>query len=267
MSAGEVKMDRGKKKTPIVISAVLLAVFVLIFAGAFIYLHAANSDKTLIVYFTRVGNTDFSENVDAVSSASLRRGLDGELEGNCEVLAKTLKTATGADIFAITADDKYPESYEDVVARASEEQSDDARPALSNAVADMDKYDKVIIIYPIWWGTMPMPVFSFLESYDFSGKEIYPISTHKGSFLGSSVSDIKQLCPNSEVHSGVPIAGGSVDWLRIIPFAVIIALALILAGTCIRYKADVKTKTAYIGGAFVIVGLIGFIGCVIRVMI
>lgn len=72
-----IKMDKGKKKTPIVISAVLLAVFVLIFAGAFIYLHAANSDKTLIVYFTRVGNTDFSDDVDAVSSASLRRGLDG----------------------------------------------------------------------------------------------------------------------------------------------------------------------------------------------
>lgn len=58
-----IKLDRGKKKTPIMISAVLLAIFVLLFAGAFIYLHAANSDKTLIVYFTRVGNTDFSDGV------------------------------------------------------------------------------------------------------------------------------------------------------------------------------------------------------------
>lgn len=256
-----------KKKLPVIISGVLLGISILVFTAVVIYLHAANSEKTLIVYFTRVGNTDFSENVDAVSSASLRRNLSGELEGNCEVMANTLKKATGADIFAITVDDKYPESYEETVSRASEEQSDNARPNLSATVENMDKYEKIILIYPVWWSTMPMPVFTFLESCDLSGKDIYPISTHKGSFLGSSVDDIEKLCPDSEVHAGVPIAGGSVDWIGIIPITVIVSLAFIFAGFCIRYKCDVKTKGAYLGAVLTVVGVIAFFACLIRVMI
>lgn len=257
----------SKKKIPIIISAVLLGLTVCVFVTAVFHLHSVNSDKTLIVYFTRVGNTDFSEDVDAVSSASLRKNIRGILLGNCEVMANTLQKATGADVFAITVDDKYPEDYEETVSRASEEQANDARPALTSSVENMDKYEKIILIYPVWWSTMPQPVFTFLESYDFSDKEIYPVATHKGSFLGNSVSDIKKLCPNSEVHAGTPIAGGSVDWIGFIPIAVIAALALILTGSYIRYKSEVKTKGSYIGGALVIAGMLSVIGCIIRVMI
>ncbi|MGN0612929.1 MAG: flavodoxin [Porcipelethomonas sp.] len=256
-----------KKKLPVIISGLLLGISILLFAAAVIYLHAANSDKTLIVYFTRVGNTDFSEDVDAVSSASLRRDLSGELEGNCEVMANTLKKATGADTFSITVEDKYPESYEETVSRASEEQSDDARPILSGTVENMDKYEKIILVYPVWWSTMPMPVFTFLESYDLSGKDIYPIATHKGSFLGSSVDDVKKLCPDSEIHAGVPIAGGSVDWIGIIPIAIIVSLAFVFAGFCVRYKCEVKTKGAYLGAVLTVIGVIVFFACLIRVMI
>lgn len=256
-----------KNKTPIIVSAVLLGIAIIVFSSVIIYLHTANSDKTLIVYFSRVGNTDFSNDVDAVSSASLRRNMSGELIGNCEVMANTLQKATGADVFAVTVQDKYPESYDETVSRASEEQSSDTRPALTSSVENMDKYKKIILIYPVWWSTIPQPMFTFLESYDFSDKEIYPVATHKGSFLGSGVKDIEELCPNADVHAGVPIAGGSVDRIRIIPIAVIASLALILTGSCVRYKAEVKTKASYAGGAIVIVGVLSVIGCIIRVMI
>lgn len=259
--------DLTKKKLPIIISGILLGLCILLFTTAVIYLHAANSDKTLIVYFARTGNTDFSENVDAVSSASLRRNLNGKLEGNCEVMANTLKNATGADIFAVTVEDKYPESYDETVSRASEEQSDNARPTLTAAVENMDKYEKIILIYPVWWSTMPMPVFTFLETYDLTGKEIYPVATHKGSFLGASVGDIKELCPDSEVHSGVPIAGGSVDLIGIIPIAVIVSLTFVFAGSCVRYKCEVRTKGAYIGAVLTIVGVVACLACLIRVII
>jgi len=71
-----------------------------------------------------------------------------------------------------------------------------------------------MVIYignPIWYGTMPMAVFSFLELYDFSGKTIIPYCTHEGSGMGSSERDIKKLCPNAKVLSGLAILGGSVD--------------------------------------------------------
>ena len=57
---------------------------------------------------------------------------------------------------------------------------------------------------------MPMAVFTFLEHFDFSGKTIKPFCTHEGSGMGSSVSDIKRLCPTAKVENGLAIHGGSV---------------------------------------------------------
>ena len=65
--------------------------------------------------------------------------------------------------------------------------------------------------YPNWYGTMPMALFTFLEEYDFSGKTIIPFCTHEGSGMGSSESDIKKICPKSNILEGLPIKGGSAD--------------------------------------------------------
>lgn len=56
-----------------------------------------------------------------------------------------------------------------------------------------------------------MAVFTFLEHFDFSGKIIKPFCTHEGSGMGSSVTDIKRLCPEAKVETGLAIRGGSVD--------------------------------------------------------
>ena len=57
---------------------------------------------------------------------------------------------------------------------------------------------------------MPMPVFTFLEEYDLSGKTIAPFCTHEGSGLGHSVADIRKVCPHSAVLEGLAIRGGDV---------------------------------------------------------
>ena len=75
----------------------------------------------------------------------------------------------------------------------------------------MDSYEVIYLGYPNWYGTMPMAVFTFLESYDFSGKTIVPYCTHEGSGMGSSERDIKKLCPKARVLPGLAIRGGSVD--------------------------------------------------------
>jgi len=74
----------------------------------------------------------------------------------------------------------------------------------------MDDYDLIYLGYPNWWGTFPMAVFTFLESYDFSGKTIVPFCTHEGSGIGNSERDIKKLCPNAKLLPGIAIRGGSV---------------------------------------------------------
>jgi Putative NADPH-quinone reductase (modulator of drug activity B) len=71
----------------------------------------------------------------------------------------------------------------------------------------MQEYDTIILGYPSWWGTMPMAVFTFLEQYNFSGKTIIPFCTNERSGLGSSIRDLKKLCPKANILAGVSIYG------------------------------------------------------------
>ena len=158
----------------------------------------ANS-KSLIAYFSRKGN-------NYVGGSIVNLPI-----GNTEVIAKKIRELTGSDTFEIKTIKSYPEDYTETTNVAKEELSNNSRPELTEIVDDMDSYDVIYIGYPNWYGTMPMAVFTFLESYDFSGKTIIPYCTHEGSGLGQSVRDIKKLCPNSRVLDGLAIKGGSVN--------------------------------------------------------
>lgn len=170
----------------------------------------SETNNILVVYFSRVGNTDFEDGVDAVTSASLR--LDGsDFVGNSNIAAQMVQNEVGGDLFLIQTVDKYPSDYDETTDLASVEQSNDARPALSSRVENMDNYDTIILVYPNWWGTLPMPLFTFLEEYDFSGKTILPLCTHEGSAMGRSEQDIAALLPDAELLAGLAIRGGRVD--------------------------------------------------------
>lgn len=158
----------------------------------------ANS-KSLVVYFSRKGNNYVGGSIINLPT------------GNTEVIAKKIQKLTGSDIFQIRTVKSYPEDYTETTNVAREEQRENARPELTEIVDKMDSYDVIYIGYPNWYGTMPMALFTFLESYDFSGKTIVPFCTHEGSGMGSSERDIKKLCPNAQVLSGLAIRGGSVD--------------------------------------------------------
>jgi flavodoxin len=69
---------------------------------------------------------------------------------------------------------------------------------------------------------MPMPVLTFLEKYDWKGKTLVPFCTHEGSGLGTSVQDLKKLCPDAKILEGLAIRGSQArisqkeveDWLQ-----------------------------------------------------
>ena len=164
--------------------------------------------KILVAYFSRVGNTIWEDGVDAVSSASINI-QNGEFYGNAQLLAQMAQQITGGDLFLIQTVESYPSGYRDTTDKASVEQSNNARPALASHVKNMEQYDTIVLIYPNWWGTLPMPLYTFLEEYDFSGKTILPLCTHEGSRMGSSVSAIAQLCPGATLLNGLDIRGSS----------------------------------------------------------
>ncbi|MDR1134188.1 MAG: flavodoxin [Synergistaceae bacterium] len=126
--------------------------------------------------------------------------------GNAKALAGQIAEGTGADLFEIKTVTAYPDTYNACTEVAKKEQESNARPALSGSVPDMAQYGTVFLCYPNWWGTLPMGVFTFLESYDFSGKTIYPLVTHGGSRFGRSLDDIKKLCPKAVVGDGIDVS-------------------------------------------------------------
>ena len=139
-------------------------------------------------------------------------GLIKTLEiGNTEVAAGIIKELTGADLFKIEQLEPYSKDYNECIAQAQADQRQNARPKLKNRLETLDEYDVIYLGYPNYWSTMPMAVFTFLEHLDFSGKIIKPFCTHEGSGPGSSLNDIKKLCPAANVEKGLAIRGGSVS--------------------------------------------------------
>lgn len=184
-------------------------------------------DKVLIAYFTRAINADLDDNVDAVSGASLMTDEasttdDGKLIGNAQLLAMMVQNATGGDLFPIKTENKYPSTYKDTTKVAGEEYNDDIYPDLATEVENFEQYDTIFIVYPVWWGTLPMAVMNFVSQYDFAGKTVIPLSTDGGSGYANSVSDLRSICPgdvssfNMSVYcDDVPTAREQItQWLK-----------------------------------------------------
>lgn len=128
--------------------------------------------------------------------------------GNTEVIAGMIQELTGADLFQIEPTQAYPVDYNECIAQAHADQERDARPELMAYPDSIAPYGVIYLGFPNYWGTMPMAVFTFLEHFDFTGKTIRPFCTHEGSKMGSSVMDIRRMCPGAEVGAGLAIRGG-----------------------------------------------------------
>ena len=171
----------------------------------------SSDTNVLIAYFSRVGNTDFPEDVDAVSSASLLR-KDGALYGNTQYVAALIQQATGGDLFLIETAKKYPADYDETDQLGGKENRERSRPALASHVDDIAGYDMIYLGYPNWYYDMPMAVYAFLEEYDLSGKTIIPFVTSGGSGFSKSISEIQNLQPNAEVLTeGYKVTHSKID--------------------------------------------------------
>ncbi|MCI7211054.1 MAG: flavodoxin [Ruminococcus bromii] len=131
--------------------------------------------------------------------------------GNTEIAANKIANLTNADMFKIEQVNPYSDNYNECISQAQDDQRKNARPELKKYPERIDEYDVIYLGYPNYWSTMPMAVFTFLEHFDFGNKIIKPFCTHEGSGMGSSINDIKKLCPNAKVEKGLAIHGGSVE--------------------------------------------------------
>ncbi len=143
--------------------------------------------KTLVVYFSATGNT--------------------------KSVAEEIVRLTGADLYEIVPADPYTAedlNYNNNDCRANQEMNDaSARPAIGSEAIDISTYDTVFVGYPIWWGTAPRIINTFLDTYDLSGKTVLPFCTSGGSGISKSVLDIRAAEPDADVRDGLRASGAN----------------------------------------------------------
>ena len=155
--------------------------------------------STLIAFYSRAGENYFGGAYRRVNT------------GNTEKAAGMIAELTGGELFRIEQAQPYSDNYQTCVKQAKQDLRNHARPALAALPESLDGYDEIYLGYPNYWGTMPMAVYTFLESFDFTGKTIHPFCTHEGSGLSNTVSDIQKAAPGATVTKGLAIHGSGVD--------------------------------------------------------
>ena len=131
--------------------------------------------------------------------------------GNTRGIAKEIQDQTGADLYEIELKHPYSTDYNTVLMEAQEDQHKQARPGIANLPDNIDEYDVILLGYPNWWASIPMPIATFLESYDFSGKTIVPFCSHGGGRFGQSLTAIAKLASDADMGEGLAInySGGA----------------------------------------------------------
>lgn len=124
--------------------------------------------------------------------------------GHTKKIADIISQTTNAPVHEIKTEKKYPGNYLMTILESRKEFKKEERPALtSEPVKDFDSYDRIIIGFPVWFFTCPMAVVSWLERYDFTGKEIYPFCTSGGSNCAKATQKIREICKGANVHEGI----------------------------------------------------------------
>ena len=129
--------------------------------------------------------------------------------GNTEVVAGMVAEHTGGDLFRIETVQEYPGTHDALLDFAYTELTENARPALASQIENPDNYDVIFLGYPNWNSDLPMPLYTFLETYDFSGKTIIPFTVHGGSRFSRTIETIQQLQPDATVmEDGLAVSRG-----------------------------------------------------------
>ena len=168
------------------------------------------SNNILVVYFSRA---DENYNVGNVEI------------GNTALMASYIKEYLNADSFEIVPVKAYPTNYKECTEVATEEKNNNARPEIKDKIENINKYDTIFIGYPIWWGDLPMIVYTFLESYDFKNITVIPFNTHEGSGNSGTYNTIKNKLNAVTVNTnGLALQGSvartedgkqkTIEWLK-----------------------------------------------------
>ena len=166
-------------------------------------------NKVLVAYFSMPETTNPNNMTTEEDNSTVV--INGEVLGNTQYMAQVIQRTTNADIYRIEPQNPYPTDHTTLVAQAREEQDQDTRPAIKDSIANFDSYDTVFIGYPIWWSDLPQILYTFFDTYDFSGKTVIPFSTHGGSSFAGTPATIQRLEPGATMLDGLTISRNNIQ--------------------------------------------------------
>lgn len=156
--------------------------------------------KVLTAFFSMAGQTYADGGI-----VDLKKGFTN-------IEAEYIQEAVGGDLYQIRQKRHYSPDHMTLIDEAKEEYQRNERPELEGFCENIDDYDTIFLGYPNWWGTLPMPVLTFLEHYDWTGKRIIPFVTSGGSGFGSNLRDLRKSAKGAEIDTdGLAILGTQVE--------------------------------------------------------
>lgn len=155
--------------------------------------------KTLIVYFSRTGENSVNGEMEYIS------------KGFTEIVAEKIQKLTGGELYKLLPVDPYPANYEECVKRSREEDAGNLKVPFINPKENLDEYDVIYLGFPCWWRTYPRVVATFLSSYSFVGKTIYPFATNEEGALGLSELELKGAAKGAIIKNGFACKGSEVN--------------------------------------------------------
>lgn len=181
---------------------ILIIILGILVIGGVIFLIYKNNESKTVEQTPTAEENKTNENNNNFKDAAV---IYFSVTGNTKEVAGYIKDATNADIFEIIPQEKYTNEdidYSNDNSRTNREQnSDNARPEISNDI-DTTSYDTIFLGYPIWWGTVPKIIYTFLDNNDLSGKTVIPFCTSGGSGIKQSMNDLKEYNSNINWRNG-----------------------------------------------------------------
>jgi len=153
------------------------------------------ASRTLVALFSRAGENHYYGG---------RTWLEA---GNTEVVVGLLAALVEVDVYRIVPAEPYPTDYEETVAQNVREQDADARPRIADPLPDLAGFERVVLASGVWNVRPPMIMRTFTEALDFTGRTVYPLTTHAGSGLGRASDVYRQTCPGATIGEGLAIRG------------------------------------------------------------
>ena len=153
----------------------------------------------LVEFYSRAGENYFGGQYRSVTI------------GNTEKVANLIAETIGGNLFKIEQKVPYSPHYKRCTEQALAHKKANVRPELVKLPENLDRYDEIYLGYPNYWGDLPMAVYTFLDTFDWMGKTIYPFCTHEGSGLSGTERKIAAACQGANVKKGLAIYGSSAD--------------------------------------------------------